>query len=265
MNQKVKLAQIRYYALKASFYEHEAHHRVMFNAKGNSQRRISSVLYRMAQCDNECLLDIACGTGNILRTAKRYYCHTIGIDISVDMARIAKGQSLAIVNADADFLPFRSDTFSAVTCYSGLHHMEKWEQMFKEVLRVLKPGGVFYTDWDPHGPAVKNQSLVNLANCLVNIVRGQKRERHLRELEDLAERHRSYSPDFSANRLRDLLLSAGYKDVTVYYHNDSSELPCSDLKLSDYVYYVLRYALFLTLPRFRRDELMRYFSLHAKK
>lgn len=51
-----------------------------------------------------------------------------------------------IVQADATDMPFADDRFSAVVCFTMLHHVpsrELQDQLFAEVSRVLGPGGIF--------------------------------------------------------------------------------------------------------------------------
>lgn len=51
-----------------------------------------------------------------------------------------------VICADATESGLESDRFSAVTCFSVLHHMpspEYQDRLFAEVSRVLRPGGVF--------------------------------------------------------------------------------------------------------------------------
>jgi ubiquinone/menaquinone biosynthesis C-methylase UbiE len=64
-------------------------------------------------------------------------------------ARLA-GTNVEVLRGDAAALPFEDDRFSAVTCFSVLHHVpsaDDQDRILAEVLRVLKPGaGLFATD-----------------------------------------------------------------------------------------------------------------------
>jgi SAM-dependent methyltransferase len=52
-------------------------------------------------------------------------------------------ENRCIVSAGED-LPFSADSFDLVYCLSVIEHVSSVEKTMNEVLRVLKPGGVFY-------------------------------------------------------------------------------------------------------------------------
>lgn len=59
----------------------------------------------------------------------------------IDLDPIAGG-----VRGDATQLPFSAGTFSAVVAFSMLHHIPAGalqDRLFREVVRVLRPGGAF--------------------------------------------------------------------------------------------------------------------------
>ncbi len=99
-------------------------------------------------------LDIASGTGHLVKTAADRGATAEGLDISPEMvARAARGfPALTFRIGNADALPYDDATFDAVTCCFGLLHMERPEKAVEEIYRVLRPGGRFsYTTWQ--GPA----------------------------------------------------------------------------------------------------------------
>jgi SAM-dependent methyltransferase len=56
------------------------------------------------------------------------------------------GSGVSVVQADATQLPFESGRFSAVVCFTMLHHIadrELQDRVFAEVSRVLRSGGLF--------------------------------------------------------------------------------------------------------------------------
>ncbi|HTX47449.1 MAG TPA: class I SAM-dependent methyltransferase [Solirubrobacteraceae bacterium] len=60
--------------------------------------------------------------------------------------RAAVGDKVEVVHGDATALPFDDDRFSAVVCFTMLHHIpspELQDQALHEIARVLVPGGLF--------------------------------------------------------------------------------------------------------------------------
>ena len=89
------------------------------------------------------VLDVACGTGDMVLELQKHGCTVTGVDLSEEMLSIAKRK---VENgkwkvADAEHLPFPNDSFDVVTCAFGVRNFVHLEQGLKEMLRVLKPGG----------------------------------------------------------------------------------------------------------------------------
>ena len=100
------------------------------------------------------VLDIGCGTGTLLVKLKRQ-CGTaqvVGLDPdskALRRARIKAARAGVSVQLDRGFageLPYKRESFDRVFSSFMLHHLDKQERenMFREVLRVLKPGGSFH-------------------------------------------------------------------------------------------------------------------------
>lgn len=110
------------------------------------------VLKIVADTNPELILDIATGTGDlaILMTqtsAKKI----IGLDISpgmleVGIQKIASqklSDKIEMVIADSENMPYENNTFDAITVAFGVRNFENLEKGLTEILRVLKPNGVF--------------------------------------------------------------------------------------------------------------------------
>ena len=94
------------------------------------------------------VLDVACGTGDLSFTlAESGKASVVGIDFCRPMLRIANVKAsrrrLAVpfVEGDALRLPFGSRSFDAATIAFGLRNLESVEAGFRELFRILKPGG----------------------------------------------------------------------------------------------------------------------------
>jgi demethylmenaquinone methyltransferase/2-methoxy-6-polyprenyl-1,4-benzoquinol methylase len=98
------------------------------------------------------ILDIATGTGDLAilmtqTTAKQI----IGLDISAGMLDVGKqkikqrnlDQKIEMVLGDSEQIPYEDNSFDAITVAFGVRNFENLEKGLAEILRVLKPQGVF--------------------------------------------------------------------------------------------------------------------------
>jgi ubiquinone/menaquinone biosynthesis C-methylase UbiE len=99
------------------------------------------------------VLDVACGTGHLLRmfgAALPSEAKLYGVDLSphyIARARevIPRKMDVSLVCDDAEKLPFLDGSFDAVTNVFLLHEIpgDVRERVIAEMVRVLKPGGLF--------------------------------------------------------------------------------------------------------------------------
>ena len=94
---------------------------------------------------NARVLDVACGTGDLSRTLFEITgARVVGTDFCRPMLDIAAGKissQIPLIEGDALRLPFRSNSFDAVTIAFGLRNLSSVEDGLAELCRVLKPGG----------------------------------------------------------------------------------------------------------------------------
>src|SRR5687768_11914392 len=93
------------------------------------------------------ILDVGCGFDTA--TLKRLTGRRVGIDL---VPQFAPAPGVHVVRADAQSLPFCNRQFDVACSRSVLEHLEDPGQMFREVARVLRPGGYFViltrNQWD---------------------------------------------------------------------------------------------------------------------
>ena len=97
------------------------------------------------------ILDLATGTADlaILLAKKSPQSHIVGADISEQMLEIGKAKiekqglenQIELMRADASNLPFRDNSFNAVTCAFGVRNFEHRDKGLAEICRVMKAGG----------------------------------------------------------------------------------------------------------------------------
>ena len=94
------------------------------------------------------ILDVATGSGDYIRTmmkALKNYEDIVGIDILKEDLESAKkrfrGQSVELLEMNAESMEFNDDSFDTVCMAYSLHHLDRIEKVLAEMLRVLRPGG----------------------------------------------------------------------------------------------------------------------------
>jgi 2-polyprenyl-6-hydroxyphenyl methylase/3-demethylubiquinone-9 3-methyltransferase len=98
------------------------------------------------------LLDIGCGGGVLTEEFASLGCRTTGIDISPQSVAVAQahaaksGLSIDYRVGSGTSLPFKENSFEAVSCCDVLEHIHDWKQAIAEAGRVLVPGGLFFFD-----------------------------------------------------------------------------------------------------------------------
>jgi demethylmenaquinone methyltransferase/2-methoxy-6-polyprenyl-1,4-benzoquinol methylase len=100
----------------------------------------------------ENILDIATGTGDLaINLVKTEAKKIIGLDISEGMLEVGRqkintkklDKTIELVVGDSEDLPFNDNTFDAITVAFGVRNFENLEKGLSEILRVLKPKGIF--------------------------------------------------------------------------------------------------------------------------
>jgi demethylmenaquinone methyltransferase/2-methoxy-6-polyprenyl-1,4-benzoquinol methylase len=117
--------------------------RMMSLGSGQAYRRMA--LERAGLRPSSRLLDIASGTGLVLRAASTIVGAqglAIGLDPSAGMLRESKAlRPLPLVQSRGETLPFASGSFDFVSLGYGLRHLADLDVLFRECSRVLRPGG----------------------------------------------------------------------------------------------------------------------------
>jgi demethylmenaquinone methyltransferase/2-methoxy-6-polyprenyl-1,4-benzoquinol methylase len=112
----------------------------------------NKVVQIVAEKNPENILDIATGTGDLaINLTRTKATQIIGLDISEGMLEVGRKKILKkqlhktidMVVGDSENLPFDADTFDAITVAFGVRNFENLEIGLAEILRVLKPGGIF--------------------------------------------------------------------------------------------------------------------------
>jgi demethylmenaquinone methyltransferase/2-methoxy-6-polyprenyl-1,4-benzoquinol methylase len=97
------------------------------------------------------ILDIATGTGDLaLMMASLNPERIVGLDISSGMLEVGKrkiekaklSNKIEMIVGDSEEMPFKDNTFDAITVSFGVRNFANLDKGIKEIARVLKPDGV---------------------------------------------------------------------------------------------------------------------------
>ncbi len=105
-----------------------------------------AVLAELAERPPNDVLDLGCGTGQLLRRIGRDHPGTrlIGTDFSSGMLAEARGRvptGAALAQADSMRLPLADNSVDVVTCIESFHWYRNQAAAAREIRRVLTPGG----------------------------------------------------------------------------------------------------------------------------
>ncbi|OGF16941.1 MAG: hypothetical protein A2W00_10920 [Candidatus Eisenbacteria bacterium RBG_16_71_46] len=88
------------------------------------------------------VLEVGCGTGQILWRVRDFAPAAVGVDLSGGMLAHARRRGLPVGQASATHLPFRDRSFDLVYSFKVLPHVPDLEVALAEIVRVLDQGGV---------------------------------------------------------------------------------------------------------------------------
>jgi ubiquinone/menaquinone biosynthesis methyltransferase len=111
-------------------------------------RRWKQRLISLAQLtEGDRVLDLACGTGDILFASTPPARTAVGVDVTFRMLQLARrrrdASRAALITGDMVALPIASERFSVVTVGYGLRNVPDLDQALREIHRVLVPRGRF--------------------------------------------------------------------------------------------------------------------------
>jgi demethylmenaquinone methyltransferase / 2-methoxy-6-polyprenyl-1,4-benzoquinol methylase len=110
---------------------------------GLDQRWRRRTLERIDLVAGERVLDVACGTGDFAEMCRARGAAVVATDYAARMLEHAglRGLGGILVRGDALRLPIRTASFDAVVCGFALRNFTELPPAFREMARVLRPGG----------------------------------------------------------------------------------------------------------------------------
>jgi ubiquinone/menaquinone biosynthesis C-methylase UbiE len=175
------------------------------------------------------VLDVACGTGVVTRMAAERAGSTgtvAGLDVNPGMMAVARAEtpsSLSIdwYEANAESMPLPDKGFDIVLCQMGLQFVPNKLAALREMRRVLVSGGRAYVTV----PGPKPRLFAVMTNALAHHISPEAAS-----FVDLV-----FSMN-DAGELRELLRSAGFRDISVQSNSTSLSVPVPADFLWQYLY-----------------------------
>ena len=132
----------RQFGRSAAAYVESATH-----ARGEDLDRVAAIA---AEHGGERLVDVGTGVAHTLRRLAPHFRGALGVDATREMLEAGRGVLAAagvaqalLVQADAAALPIVSRSADVVTSRLAAHHFADVAGAFREIARVLRPGGIF--------------------------------------------------------------------------------------------------------------------------
>jgi ubiquinone/menaquinone biosynthesis C-methylase UbiE len=163
------------------------------------------------------VLDVACGTGVLARSASRITGpdgSVVGLDLNEGMLEVANQKAAGVdwKQGAAESIPFENETFDAVISQFGLMFFADKTTALKEMFRVLKSGGTLtIAVWDSLESAVGYKTVVGLLNRLFG--------------DEIADALRSPYSLGNIPILESLFESAGISGAEIIRHDGTARFP----------------------------------------
>ncbi len=111
-----------------------------------SRSMYGGVLEKIHKQPFKAILDVGCGTGDILAIVMNEYedIQACGIDLSEKMLEKADGllgKSVQLLVGDSDSLPWNNESFDLIICNASFHHYPEPLKVLMEMKRLLKAKG----------------------------------------------------------------------------------------------------------------------------
>jgi len=128
------------------------------HAKGEDLDRIAELA---AEHGGERVVDVGTGVGHTLRRVASSFRSAVGVDATREMLEAGAGvlagagvKNALLVQADATALPIATGAADVVTSRLAAHHFADAAPAFREIARILRPGGllVFVDNYAPDDP-----------------------------------------------------------------------------------------------------------------
>ncbi|TWI53574.1 methyltransferase family protein [Pseudomonas duriflava] len=179
-------------------------------------------------------IDFGCGTGFIINLERDLFDEIHGVDITWDMMKHidCSSHNVTLHQCRAEETGLESNYFDFASAYSFMDHLYNYEDFLKEAHRVLRKGGIFYSDLNPNkdfillmeGLAEKSNEA--LPRVIVKEIKGaikngtvyQDKYELDPDLLEKAEPIKSLNKGFDASEVLEVARKIGFSSFKVEYH-----------------------------------------------
>lgn len=137
-------------AANSYFFGHPQWAREYFEDDHRSQPFRERWEAAMGSWDGKIVVDIGCGPGNVYATVGGSPKLLIGVDVSPGGLKMAREIGYTPILADAHHLPFKDGFADIVVANATVHHCDDMGRVLAEAARLVRPGGLLFTDQDTH-------------------------------------------------------------------------------------------------------------------
>lgn len=131
-----------------------------YNIQTKDEKHLNKIIESLDLNDGYKVLDLGTGSGYLSFSIAENSpnCQIVGLDIVVntleknrEKVSEQKLKNLTFISYDGINFPFPDNTFDVIVTRYALHHFPEIKKSFKEISRVLKPGGqLFISDPTPN-------------------------------------------------------------------------------------------------------------------
>lgn len=183
--------------------------------------RLMSLVNNHVHSAPERILDVGCGTGQLLSSFHSQYPHSVlcGVDLAYNMAHRSKellGNHVQMVNGDAEHLPYREGSFDVVVSTSTLQWLDSLDIFFQQAFRVTAKNGLLCVAFFGEG------TLCELRECLREVV--EHRVGSAADYLDRLHRFKDCSNVTSALEKTEYIRPVIMRDLEIEYYDDLYDL-----------------------------------------
>ncbi|KQH80908.1 hypothetical protein AO501_29275 [Mycobacterium gordonae] len=179
------------------------------------------------------VVDFGCGTGFMIDLMKDRFGEVHGVDITQAMMKevdLSSG-NVFLHEAMAEQTPFPDSHFDFATAYSFMDHLFDAGDFLKEVYRVLKPGGIFFSGLNPNRDFIaamdvaERKAVMGISPIVTREIKGALHNGDYYAenfgvdgtMLDKAEPIKALKKGFEAKEMYDLALDIGFSACRIDY------------------------------------------------